>query len=347
MTHYKTLPSFIQEFLSSTPDSASSYFRYCVAAHFTSVATLVPTDVDQAIRKKLWESCPGDLAAEEMTATVLETKSWDITSVSSRFVRTPLGVLSGHDGERLSILAAAYGYWKKRASDKNIKILGDAIFEEVSREWEIAKTALSGGDGGLLLRVSTLIAHNLGDLDRVLDIWGNKEGDGVFDKVGRLGHPESQKKWERVFWIMGELNKKLMANENHRHLALREVRSLRRLPSGMVPIGPFFDGWGEVQGRSTDLLPTEKVEIIKALYSGWEKILKLLKVETLGYPRAVTGILGSFPGGRGELYRYLPQKTIRDISEGHFNELQGRSEAEFRASYEKRAWRAVEAIRQG
>src|SRR4051812_38057830 len=36
--------------------SRSEYFRLCLSAHYATVATFVPTDLDQTIRLKLWKS---------------------------------------------------------------------------------------------------------------------------------------------------------------------------------------------------------------------------------------------------------------------------------------------------
>lgn len=44
------------EILSNENSDLSSvqYYEFCIAAHFATVGTFVPTDVDMAIREKLW-----------------------------------------------------------------------------------------------------------------------------------------------------------------------------------------------------------------------------------------------------------------------------------------------------
>jgi hypothetical protein len=58
-----------------------------------------------------------------------------------------------------------------------------------------------------------------------------------------------------------------------------------------VPLGPFFDAWGEevarrVEGEALD-------EVITALVEGWERLPK-----TVGYGRALAGIVAARPEAR-------------------------------------------------
>src|SRR5262249_49352392 len=89
-----------------SPAEWTAYFELCVASHFATVAPYVPTDVDTKIRDHFWFL---DLPAEDrarMREVVFAIESWDMRPVSARILDLgPLGVHSGHHGERLSILA--------------------------------------------------------------------------------------------------------------------------------------------------------------------------------------------------------------------------------------------------
>jgi hypothetical protein len=58
------------------PLSASGYYEFCLAAHWATAGTFVPTDVDNAIRWKLWQDASPKLVAAQVDL-VLESLSWD------------------------------------------------------------------------------------------------------------------------------------------------------------------------------------------------------------------------------------------------------------------------------
>src|SRR5690606_33292226 len=72
------------------------YFRLCLSAHDLTCGTPVPTDVDNQIRLKLWPRGLPLETAIEMTDLVLESRAWDFTLVSSRFVEAPSSVPEKH-----------------------------------------------------------------------------------------------------------------------------------------------------------------------------------------------------------------------------------------------------------
>jgi hypothetical protein len=65
--------------------------------------------------------------------------------------------------------------------------------------------------------------------------------------------------------IAGALNKELMALENHRFIALRKPRALRRSRALLLPVGPWFDAWGETVCRSELLDEADRAEVVAAL----------------------------------------------------------------------------------
>ena len=97
-----------------TPGSAGGdaatldYFTLCLAAHHATVASFVPTDVDSKIRGLLWRRVQTRELLERMWTVTQRFCLWDVDAVSRRTVAVEgFGVLSGHDGERLSVLAGA------------------------------------------------------------------------------------------------------------------------------------------------------------------------------------------------------------------------------------------------
>jgi hypothetical protein len=107
-----------------------------------------------------------------------------------------------------------------------------------------------------------------------------------------------------------------MALENHRHFALRKPRALRSLPSLRVPLGPFFDGWGEEVARRLEGEALREVAI--ALADGWERAPK-----TFGYARGLRGIFESHPALRdderlAELWRTARSRSMLEPSREAF-----------------------------
>jgi hypothetical protein len=308
------------------------YFELCLAAHHASVASFVPTDVDNQIRFKLWspQLSTEDLAA--MAKKVITSLNWDYHPLSTRFVRSPKTgeSISGHEGEWFSTAAGAYGALRKRDPDTASEI-ARRILAEVERQATIFKDLREARDGIGALKAATLIAHNLGDLDRVIDMWFISARDPLKQAVFKLGHPpdespaESQPREGVSAWVQklllqaAALNKLCMADENHRHFALRQARPLRRHPDFLLPIGPFFDDWGLKIGRHPQIQAQEVADVVEALVIGWEKLNKpgaTTGKTPVGYSRALAGILETFPGGFAELSRYIPARTERILKAG-------------------------------
>lgn len=305
---------FLQTF--QEPLSHLDYFRLCLAAHHSTVGTFVPTDVDNQIRFKLWSpKLPLD-TLRSMAELVVETLQWDTTRVSTRWIRGPKegGLLSGHQGEWLSTAAGAYGAFRKK--DPEIAAwIGSEIAKEVIREAAVLKDCVRARDGVRILKASTILAHNLGDLDRVLDQWAVPEGDPLREGYYKAAHRETPFAGN-LLRLAGDLNKKCMADENHRHFVLRAEKPLRRSADLLLPIGPFFDDWGRTVALHPLLQPKEIGQIVEALLKGFERLKT-----SVGYARALVGIQGGFKGGMGELKNYLPSRVFRDLKSGHLRTL--------------------------
>jgi hypothetical protein len=322
------------------------YFRLCVSAHYLTCATPVPTDVDNQIRKKLWpENLPLEVALQ-MAELVLEVRHWNFEAVSARFAFGARGTelenqaVDGHLGEWFTLASAAYcalGQYRT-ASGLEPEALGQRqallaeIRAEVNRHSEIFASLWRAQDGLGCLKASASLAHNLGDLDRVVDMWEVPVTDPLrleFYKLGVTPY-DSERKLRHLgrLWVAGELYKSLigassMAFENHRHFALRKPRCLRGRPEFLVPIGPFLDDWGMRVARALALPggePSEATrEVIEALAQGWERLPK-----TLGYGRALRGILQVHPGiqlqdlGLGDLKRNHPFRVALETPQDRF-----------------------------
>ncbi len=289
------------------PLSHLEYFKLCLSAHYLTCATPVPTDVDNQIRKKLWPLALPLETALEMAAWVIESRHWDFTVVTARFAcgagewaREPV---HGHLGEWFTVAAGAYGglgQYKGEASAREMRDrLRSEIAEEVSRHAEIFASLWRAGDGLGCLKASAALAHNFGDLDRVIDMWQLDAGDPLrlgYYKLAMTPYDSERKlRYLGRLWAAGELYKSTidgssMALENHRHYALRKPRSLRQRPERMITTGPFFDDWGTRLAEELRRDEPALEEVVETLKDGWDR-----QPKTFGYGRALKGISEVFP----------------------------------------------------
>ncbi len=161
------------------------YFELCLAAHHATVGTYVPTDVDGQIRSRLFHPSLETATVVAMADTVLASHGWDCRPVSARWTTTPGTdrILSGHLGEWFSTAVAAYGALRTR-DPARAEQMADTIVEEVHHHAEAFEALRGARDGIGLLKASAVIAHNLGDLDRVIELWSLAPDDPL-----RLGWP--------------------------------------------------------------------------------------------------------------------------------------------------------------
>lgn len=294
------------------------YFRLCLSSHYLSCGTPVPTDVDNQIRRKLWDKNLALDIALEMADLVLESRKWDFTLLSSRFTYGAVGTpfekeaLSGHLGEWFTVASAAYCAMKQYSSaaarDKGQAVFS-AIADEVNRHSEIFGSLWRTADGLGCLKAASSIAHNFGDLDRVMDMWELSVGDPLRLQFYKLcSQPfDSERKLRYLgrLWVAGELYKSKiggssLALENHRHFALRKPKCLRASPEFFIPTAPFFDPWGRKVARglaNPDGSPSgETREVVTTLVEGWER-----QPGTVAYGRGLRGILEVHPELKAEL----------------------------------------------
>jgi hypothetical protein len=281
-------------------EDTEGYFVALLAAHFTTVATFVPTDVDQRIRQHGWSELSGKRLASAVDR-VEEAARWDVRPVSERYVTLDGEVLAGHQGEWLSVMAGALGR-ALALSDAPVVERATAFIEaELTREARLVTLARKESTDKELLSLVTTVAHNLGDLSRVVDTWKPAHAASELGlRYQRLGH-EGGARFDGAFVFAGELNKLYMAKENHRFLPLRVPRALRRERAFLLPFGPYFYDWGRVIGSSKLLDDAERAEILLALLRVHER-----RTDEHGCLRAIAGIHSVFPGGVEKLAKLLP-----------------------------------------
>lgn len=320
------------------------YFRLCLSAHFLTVATPVPTDVDNQIRQKLWPKGLALDTALQMSDLVLEFHDWDSRLVSARYVYGAKGsdvknaFLTGHMGEWFTVACGAYcalkEYRSKEAQSKRDELY-EAITHEVHLHSDIFGSLWKAEDGLGCLIGSASIAHNFGDLDRVMDMWKLDITDPLRLKYYKLSaspfDAEGELRFKGRLWSAGELYKESidgssMALENHRHYALRAPRVLRESAEYLIPNGPFFDSWGERVAQGIKERGDTLSELVQTLIDGWER-----QPKSVGYGRGLCGI-----------FRLIPELKPKKITPAQATLIQHRDAFEKRWS--KAALAALDEI---
>jgi len=308
----------------------TAYLQLLLTAHWATVATFVPTDVDSRIRHHAWVAMQ---SREELAAAcdvVDEVASWDVHAVSARVDTSDLGPLSGHDGEWLSVRAGALARAVVLGADDVVERLTTAIDDELARE-EAIFVAAADGDATRALSVATIVAHNLGDLSRVVAEWPRHPTlASLHDRYFRLGHADAPTKRE-PFIVAGLLNKAIVARENHRFLPLRKPRGLRASRELLLPIGPWFDAWGETIATSTHLDDRDRAEVLAALLE-----IHARDPEQEGCLRAIAGMHRATRGGIETFVPDLPARMRKDALRGRVREALDVSVEHFRARIERR-----------
>lgn len=303
--------------------SAPQYYEFCLAAHWATAGTFVPTDVDNAIRWRLWQDAAPDLIAA-YADLVLEARDWDYAPVTARAITAPNGAaLSTHEGTWFSVAVGAY------AATHAARVL-DAMEREAERERAIFASIVEAGDGVAILKASALIAHNFGDLDRVADQWELPADDPLKLAFYDAAKPGSPLFGGLLGWA-GELNQRYLSAENHRHYPLRVARALRKTADLLIPIGPFFDDWGKTVARHPVLSREDVAEVVRALLDGWTRLHG-----PAGYARALSGILEHFAGGRSALGKLLPGADRRMLESGPLKAAMDVPRARFEAQWANR-----------
>ncbi len=320
------------------PDDSDlwGYFELCISAHFSTVGTFVPTDVDIAIREKLWSFVHSESSFDPMWRRTLELLGWDERLVSKRFVEYRGERLSGHQGEWLTIAMGAYGTAKRIAASV-LPTIREEIEKEILREETMLRDLrfqfLDSPDSITMkayLAGVAAIAHNLGDLDRMFDAFGIEDTDVLKRRVYRLGHGDARAP-KALFLEAGRVYQALLASENHRNFALRAPKALRKSALFLIPYGPFLDQWGALlvnEGlKAGNMDEREFREVVEALVLGWKKLNPVSIYTSQGYARALAGIQSSL--GKGELLDSVPPVIRKDLTESGLRTLLLQTQSEF------------------
>lgn len=314
----------------------TDYFALCVAAHFATVMSYVPTDVDTKIRDRLWYL---DRSSEELTRLkdlALALEHWDVSAVSNRQVTVDgFGVVSGHDGERLSVLCGGILGLLRAGDEQGAAELTEAVDRELRREAEAfeAVRRQRGREKDLLV-LSSILTHNAGDVDQGLSArkgqrWSSAPG----RRFGRLAH-ERFERYDGAFEKAAKLYKALMACEGHRNYPLREVRPLRSAPELLLPPSPFLDAWGERCATWRGFDVRARAEVVAALVNGVRKV-----PGQRGYQRALAGFDRAHPGGLAarDLVKAMPASVRRAVKDADLRREISVRQISFESSMGKKA----------
>jgi hypothetical protein len=310
----------------------SDYFYLCMAAHWATAGTFVPTNVDNQIREGLWKHKDIHGHIERMTKITIDSWTWNYEQVTNRKSINPSNgqVLSTHEGTWLSVAIGAYNALVKyKKYDLSGEVAG-VILAEIDKEAKILNELREKRDHVNFLRSTALMAHNFGDLDRVIDQWQMPDSDSLKLRIYKLGHKLNEN-YSPLLVYAGQVNKALLSVENHRHMSMRQPKSLRRSHKFLIPVGPFMESWGESLGTSSLLSSAEKGEIVAALFEGYKR-----QDLAFGYIRAFRGLVHSLPLGMESLVQDLPFDLVAEIKKSKFGKLAEISAEDFELDYKQK-----------
>ncbi len=317
----------------------TAYFGLLLAAHFATVATFVPTDVDARIRHHAWMAIESPDVLAAACDVVDEVASWDVHAVSARVDVSSRGPLSGHDGEWFSVRAGALGRAAVLGANESVERLVSRIDAELDREEAIVAEAIEEREARRAMTVATIVAHNLGDLSRVAAEWPRHPVlDPLRERYVRLAHADAAVK-RRPFVVAGALNKALMAHENHRFLPLRKPRALRTSRELLLPTGPWFDAWGETIARSEHLEDRDRAEVLAALLE-----IHGRDPDADGCLRAIAGLHRATRGGIERFVPDLPARMRKDALRGKVRGALDVTVEHFNARIERKYKTALAAV---
>ena len=307
----------------------SEYFHICMSAHWSTAGTFVPTDVDNQIREGLWKHKTIKNHIEKMAKITIDSWTWDYEQVTNRksYNRLNNQVMSTHEGTWLSVAIGAYCALTKHKMNELAQEVADVILAEIKKEEQLLIQLREDRDHINFLRAAPLMAHNFGDLDRVMIQWNMNKEDEFCKQIFKLGHNLNEN-YSSILVYTGQVNKKFSSKENHRHMSMRQPKCIRSSYKFLIPVGPFMDKWGEDIGQSTLLTMEEKAEIVSALYEGYTR-----QDQAFGYCRAFGALVRILPGGMDELSAYLPFDLVQEIKKSEFTSISSEPLKDFEQRY--------------
>jgi len=314
-------------------DALIWYFSLCLAAHHGTVATYVPTDVDSKIRGLLWRETKDAGTLRLMYELGVAMHGWTLQGYSLRTIDCgDFGIVSGHDGEWLSVMAGAHGRFLSLGDEEFAARSRESIHRELIRE-ALAFLRLCQTPGRELdtMRLAMSVAHNLGDLNQGISFWSGpvrkSESAMQFERLAQ----ENVSGYHGVFQWPGELYKEMLASEGHRHYPLRAVKPLRKAAQLMLPLGPFLDDYGATLATTPLLNGEERSEVLEALVRGCKKV-----PNQAGYYRAVAGFREASNRAFDEAVARMSASTQKLMREPELRQKSAVPKRSFESSYSKR-----------
>lgn len=303
----------------------TEYFYLCMAAHWSTAGTFVPTNVDNQIREGLWKHNSILAHIERMARITIDSWNWDYEQVTNRKSYNPDNgqVMSTHEGTWLSVAIGAYNALVKHKKTALADEVANVILAEIEKEEKLLLELREKRDHVNFLRSTALMAHNFGDLDRVIDQWSMPLDDPFRKRIYKLGH-ELNENYSPILAYAGQVNKKFLSVENHRHMSMRQAKCLRRSYKFLIPVGPFMDDWGKTLGEAKELSLAEKGEIVAAFLEGFKR-----QDKAYGYARAYKGLVESLPRGLDTLEADLPYDVVAELRKSAFGKMAESSKEEF------------------
>lgn len=310
----------------------TEYFSICMAAHWSTAGTFVPTNVDNQIREGLWKHKEILSHIEKMAKITIDSWTWNYEQVTNRKSYNPRNgqVMSTHEGTWLSVAIGAYNALVKNHKTSLANDVADVILAEIDKEEKLLIELRENRDHINFLRSTALMAHNFGDLDRVIDQWEMPQDDSFRKRIYKLGH-QLNDNYSSILAFAGQVNKAFLSVENHRHMSMRQAKCLRRSYKFLIPVGPFMDTWGEALGSSKDLTLSEKGEIIGCFFEGYKR-----QNQAFGYARAYRGMIDAIPGGLDSLSKDIPFDVIAELRKSPFSKIAEISREDFEADFKSK-----------
>lgn len=309
----------------------TEYFHICMAAHWSTAGTFVPTNVDNQIREGLWKHKEILSHIDRMARITIDSWLWDYEQVTNRKSYNPENgqVLSTHEGTWLSVAIGAYNALIKHKKTELADEVAQVILAEITKEEKMLLELREKRDHINFLRTTALMAHNFGDLDRVIDQWNMPEESAFRKRIYKLGHALNTH-YSPILAFAGQVNKKFLSVENHRHMSMRQARCLRRSYRFLIPVGPFMDEWGKTLGESAELTLAEKGEIVSCFFEGHKR-----QDLASGYARAFGALMRALPRGLDSLEADLPFDLVAEIKKSSFMRVAEIPVEEFHDQYKK------------
>jgi hypothetical protein len=317
-------------------EARTDYFALCLAAHFASVASYVPTDVDAKIRHALWFEDQPDEERARKCELALFLGDWDVRGVSARILDVAgIGPVSGHDGERLSVLCGAMLGLLHRGDAAGATRFEAAIDAELDREAR-AFASVEGEAGREidLLRLAWILTHNAGD---VMQAFAPERARRVGEREKARFADLARERFDRYGGAFGRaaaLYRGILAPEGHRNYPLRATKLLRAHPDLLLPLGPCLDDWGARLAKWPAWTLAQRAEVVAAIVEGCRKV-----PGQESYVRALAGFDAAHAGGleSRELAAYLPGAARRGLADPELRRKVAVPRASFERSLAKRA----------